>query len=266
MDKAFSDIYRTEDENTFVDQLKDGVVVLVALVVGVVGMVGAMSVFAAFGGPLSQVLSLVALVVGLTLAFLPMYKFFPDAELGWTDALPGAALAAGGWMLLQYLFQLYVGVSGSGGSSGAIGAVLLLLLWLYLSALVLLLAAVVNAVLLGEFKDDVGASAESDGDGDDETTALRGRLHRQRDRRQSLEHELTRLERRLERESRDPSEELKTLRARNRTLRRWVEWKRRSLYRRLLARALGERPPELERPSRRPPIADGVNDPVPADD
>jgi membrane protein len=150
LDKAFSEIYETEDSNSFVDQLRDGFIVFVALGLGIIGMVGALSVFGAFGGPLSQVLSLVVLVGGLTLAFLPMYRFFPDADHSWADAVPGALFAAVGWVILQFLFQLYVGFAGQGGSSGIIGAVLLLLLWLYLSGLVLLLAAVLNAVLLGE--------------------------------------------------------------------------------------------------------------------
>jgi membrane protein len=162
LDKAFSEIYETDRRNTIVDQLRDGFIVFVALGLGVVGMVGALAVFGVYGGALSQVLSLLILVGGLTVAFLPMYRFFPDADLSWADAVPGALFAAVGWVLLQSLFQLYVEFAGKGDSSGIIGAVLLLLLWLYFSGLVLLLAAAVNAVLLGD-----GGPTPKTGSGDE---------------------------------------------------------------------------------------------------
>ena len=240
LDKAFSEVYETDEQNSFVDQVRDGLIVLAAVGVGIVGMVGAMAVFGAFGGPLSRILSLVVLVVGLTVVFLPMYRFFPDADLEWADAVPGAVFAAVSWMALQFLFRLYIQFSSKGDSSGIIGAVLLLLLWLYLSGLVLLLAAVVNAVLLGEGEP---APRTDDDSTDDRTDALRDRLHHERSRRQTLEHERARLARRLERaEDTDPA----ALRRRNRELERWLAWKRRPLLARLLVRLLGGAPPKPE--------------------
>ena len=269
LDKAFSNIYETDEENSIVDQVRDGLIVLAALGVGIVGMVGAMAVFGAFGGLISRVLSLVVLVVGLTVAFLPMYRLFPDADLEWAEALPGAVFAAVGWMALQSLFRLYIQFSSKGDSSGIIGAVLLLLLWLYLSGLVLLLAAVINAVLLGEGEPAPRTGGDDRDDTSDERIdALLDRLHRERARRQTLEHERARLERRLRRAERDPGEELTTLRARNRSLRRRLRWKERPLVVRAVARLLGRGPPEEvdPGPSRRPTAGGGVNDPTPTDD
>ena len=249
LDKAFSNVYETDERNSFLDQVKDGLVVLAAVGVGIVGMVGAMAVFGAFDGLLSRILSLVVLVVGLTVVFLPMYRFFPDADLEWADAVPGALFAAVGWMALQSLFRLYIQFSSKGDSSGIIGAILLLLLWLYLSGLVLLLAAVVNAVLLGEGEPTpkTGSGSNTTGDGtdqsDDRTDALRDRLHRERSRRQTLEHERARLARRLERAE---GADLTALRRRNRRLSRWLAWKRRPLPVRLLVRLLGKAPPKPE--------------------
>jgi membrane protein len=256
LDKAFSEIYRTGEDNGFLDQLRDGLVVLAALGVGVVGMTGAMVAFGAYEGPLPRVVSLVVLVVGLSLAFLPMYRFFPDAELGWVDAVPGALFAAVGWMVLQSLFRLYVQFSSKGDSSGLLGAVLLLLLWLYLAGLVLLLAAEVNAVLLDE--DELPAM-EDEGDA---RADLAERFHRERDRRQSLEHECATLERQLRahRRAAEPDGELMRLRARNRALRRRLQWEERPLLVRALARLLG-RAPERVDPTRRPPGVGDVNDP-----
>jgi len=263
LDKAFSDIYRTGDENTLLDQLRDGLVVLAALGIGVVGMTGAMLAFGAYEGPLPRVVSLAVLVVGLALAFLPMYRFFPDAELGWVEAVPGALLAAVGWLVLQFLFRRYVQFSSKGDSSGLVGAVLLLLLWLYLAGLVLLLAAEINAVLLDE-DETPGMEEEDEGEGQ---ASLAERFHRERDRRQSLEHERANLERQLRehRQAAEPGGELMRLRARNRALRRRLQWEERPLLVRAVARLLG-RTPERVDPTRRPPGVGGVNDPGPGDD
>ena len=254
LDKAFSNVYETDSENSLVDQVKDGLVVLAAVGVGLLGMVGAMAVFGAFGGPLSRILSLVGLVVGLTVVFLPMYRFFPDADLEWADAVPGAVFAAVSWMVLQFLFRFYIQFSSKGDSSGIIGAVLLLLLWLYLSGLVLLLAAVVNAVLLGEGEPAPRTGDDSTDDRTavlrDRTDALRDQLHHERSRRQTLEHERSRLARRLERAE---DADLTALRRRNRELERWLAWKRRPLRSRLLVRLLGDAPPRPDpHPTGRP--------------
>ncbi len=247
LDKAFSEIYETDAANSFVDQIRDGLIVLVAVGIGIVGMVGAMVVFGAYGGPLSRVLSLAVLVTGLAVVFLPMYRYFPDADLGWVDAVPGAVFAAVSWMALQFVFQLYIQFSSRGDSSGILGAVLLLLLWLYASGLVLLLAAVVNAVLLGEGEPAPrtgNEEADEDDAHDERTETLRDRLHRERARRQTLEHEHDRLARELERAESNADGDLSALRRRNRALRRWLAWKERPLPVRLFGRLLGAAPPE----------------------
>lgn len=246
LDKAFSDIFETEEENSILDQIHDGLVVLAALGVGIIGLVGATSLFAAFGGPLTWVLNLAVLVGGLTLAFLPMYRYFPDADLGWKDALPGALVAAVGWTALQFLFQLYIQVSSKGDSSGVIGAVLLLLLWLYLTGLVLLIAAVVNAVLLGEGDPEpkTGGKSEVVERADD----LADQLDHERDRRQTLEYERDRLERELETEREPTPTELSVLRERNSRLRQQLRWAEKPLPVRVVLRVLGLKPDQPDTP------------------
>lgn len=148
LDTAFSEIYETDRQNSFVDQLVDGVVVGVALLVGILATVAASSVFAAFADavPSLGLLTPLVLVAGLVLAFLPMYYRFPDADLGWRDVLPGAVFAALGWAALQAVFQVYLVFSG-GGSGSFFGGVIVVVTWLYFSGLVLLLGAVINAVV-----------------------------------------------------------------------------------------------------------------------
>jgi membrane protein len=150
LDTAFSEIYETEAENSLVDQLIDGLVVLVALGVAILATIGVSSAFAAFAGqvPGLGLLTPVVLLAGLVLAFLPMYYRFPDTDLGWRDVLPGTVVAAVGWAALQSVFQVYLAFRG-GGSESFFGGVVVVVTWLYFSGLVLLLGAVLNAVVGG---------------------------------------------------------------------------------------------------------------------
>ena len=150
LDTAFSEIYETESSNSFVDQLKDGFVVLVALIVAIVATVGVTLVFSRFSDtiPFVGYLTPLVLVVALAIAFVPMYYRFPDVDLGVGDVLPGVVFAALGWAVLQGLFQIYLTFSDP-GSGSFFGSVVIVVTYLYFSGLVLLLGAVINAVLGG---------------------------------------------------------------------------------------------------------------------
>jgi len=148
LDTAFSEIYETTTENSFVDKIRDGGVVLVALVLAVVATVGVSVLFSIFTDtfPILGYVSPLVLLGGLLLAFLPMYYVFPDADLGLRDVLPGAAFAAVGWAAFQGVFQVYLAFSDP-GSGSFFGGVIVVVTYLYFSALVLLVGAVINAVL-----------------------------------------------------------------------------------------------------------------------
>jgi len=148
LDTAFSEIYETVDDNSIVDKLRDGIIVLVALAVALVAMVGSSIVLGGLADriPFSDLLTPIALLGGLVVAFYPIYYVFPDADLAVRDVLPGVAVAAVGWGALQGLFQLYLSVSDP-GTGNFFGGVIVVVTYLYFSALVLLLGAVVNAVI-----------------------------------------------------------------------------------------------------------------------
>lgn len=222
LDTAFSEIYATTAENSIVSQVRDGLIVLAALSAALVAAAAASAVFALFPGiPFIGLLNPVLLVVGLTIAFLPMYYFFPDTDVSVRNVLPGVVFAAAGWAALQALFQVYVAFAGQSDSAGAVGAILLLLTWLYFGGMVLLIGAVVNAASSGhlpleEESEETGeravVQAERERDRteqryeelDREYGMLRNDLDAQRSRRYELEDAKTRLERekaRLEREN-----------------------------------------------------------------
>jgi membrane protein len=156
LDTAFSDIYESEAANTFTDQVADGVLVLVTFAVAVVAAIYVWEQFpVAGGGPAVALAGVLVTVVGLSLAFLPMFYVFPDSDVSVVEVLPGVVVAAVGLTLFASLFRLYLTVSGRGedGGQSIVAAVVLLLTWLYFSSLVLLLGVAVNAVLSNRSRD-----------------------------------------------------------------------------------------------------------------
>jgi membrane protein len=170
LDTAFSDIYESEHENTFLDQVRDGVVVFgaIGLALFLVSLADALVAIPSFG-PADAVVRPFLSVLTLTVAFLPMYYIFPDEVVSVREVVPGALVAATGWTLLSLGFQFYVGAT-SASSYGIVGAVILLITWLYFGGLVLLVGASVNAVLAGRSEDVAGfawdAAPDSSGAGD----------------------------------------------------------------------------------------------------
>ncbi|SEQ33036.1 YhjD/YihY/BrkB family envelope integrity protein [Natrinema salaciae] len=164
LDTAFSEIYTSTEDNSLVDQLRDGIVVFGTIGVALVAAGATSIVFAFFPNSLFiGLLNPILLVVGLTVAFLPMYYFFPDTDVSVREVVPGVVVAAVGWAVLQSLFQVYVALSSSSDAAGPVGAILLLLTWLYFGGLILLVGAVVNATHSGhiDLKPEPTAEEES---------------------------------------------------------------------------------------------------------
>jgi membrane protein len=83
-------------------------------------------------------------------AFAFIYRFGPSRWIRGTPIMPGAMLAAISWAILSAGFRMYVANFGNYNRVyGAVGAVIVLLLWLYMTALVLLLGDQLN-VTVGE--------------------------------------------------------------------------------------------------------------------
>jgi len=170
LDKAFADLYDTERHSSMLATVRDGLIVFVAIIVAIVAVIGAGSAFAlAEALPLGGLLAPLSLVVGLAVAFLPMYYVFPNVELSMRQVVPGVVVAAVGWAVLEALFQVYVAFAGKLDVYGVLGAVLVLVTWLYFGGLVLLVGAAVNAVLGGRGgnrsmpENDRRAAGEDDG-------------------------------------------------------------------------------------------------------
>jgi len=75
-----------------------------------------------------------------------IYYFAPDVEQEWVWLTPGAVVATTLWLIASLGFKYYVANWGDYTETyGLIGAVMILLLWFYISALVILVGAEMNA-------------------------------------------------------------------------------------------------------------------------
>lgn len=83
-------------------------------------------------------------------AFAFIYRYGPSRWNSGTPMMPGAVLAAVLWAILSGLFRLYVTNFGNYNQAyGAVGAVIVLMLWLYMTAVVVLVGDQLN-VSVGE--------------------------------------------------------------------------------------------------------------------
>ncbi|HUB50417.1 MAG TPA: YihY/virulence factor BrkB family protein [Acetobacteraceae bacterium] len=102
-------------------------------------------------GPATKWLSLLAqwplLIVLMIVGLAILYRFAPDRDKPqWRWVSPGAVAATILWIVSSIAFTVYVANFNSYDKTyGSLGGVVILLTWLYLSALMVLLGAVINA-------------------------------------------------------------------------------------------------------------------------
>jgi YihY family inner membrane protein len=147
LDTAFGRIYANA-VGGLVEQLKDGLTVIVSIGAGVAGVVVLGSLLALVDSPLVVLAGPGILVGTLVAAFFPLYYILPNADVSVREVLPGTVFAALGWAALGTVFGLYAQQAG-GSVAGALGAVLLLVTWFYFSGILILTGAVINAVTGG---------------------------------------------------------------------------------------------------------------------
>ncbi len=134
-----------------------GVAVVVSFIVLVTGQVAAQQVASAVGlqeaaAWLFELAPFPLAVVALGIAAAFLYWAAPARHLSWRGVLPGVVVFVPGWIAATVGFSFYVAnFSSYSDTYGALGGVIVLLLWLYLTALILLVGGELNAVLEREF-------------------------------------------------------------------------------------------------------------------
>lgn len=87
------------------------------------------------------------------LVFIILYRFTPSRRLRWREVMPGAVFATIGWLGTSLGFAYYVdNISNYSRFYGSVGGVVVLLIWLYYSAVIILLGGELNAALAYEKK------------------------------------------------------------------------------------------------------------------
>ena len=91
----------------------------------------------------------------LLIAVGSLFRYASCVRPPWRWALAGAAAFAVAWLIVTYGFGVYVArVGGFDATYGALGGVIVLMLWYYLSAILLVCAAELTALLAGTFDPD----------------------------------------------------------------------------------------------------------------
>ncbi|HVM11485.1 MAG TPA: YihY/virulence factor BrkB family protein [Actinomycetota bacterium] len=127
--------------------------VALALLLATLLLGGVPSPFFVLGeGALAATLGWVATALAVMLLFSIFYSLGPNRDAPrWRWVTPGGIVGGGLWIVLSLLFGLYISNFGDYGRTyGALAGVIVLLLWLYLSSLVVLVGAELNAELEDE--------------------------------------------------------------------------------------------------------------------
>lgn len=84
----------------------------------------------------------------LTLFFLMVYLILPNRKSNIFRELPGAIIAAGGWLLFSYLFSYYIdNMRNYSYTYGSLAAIAISMLWLYFCMFILFIGAEINMIL-----------------------------------------------------------------------------------------------------------------------
>ncbi len=86
--------------------------------------------------------------IAMVTAVLAMtYKILPDVRLAWRDVWAGALVSAVLFVIGQAGISWYIAVAGVASGYGAAGSILVILIWIYYSAIILLVGAEFTKVL-----------------------------------------------------------------------------------------------------------------------
>jgi membrane protein len=100
---------------------------------------------------LSAILSILLNLIIITALFAMIFKFLPDAKIGWSDVWIGAGLTTLLFIAGKWALGLYLGSGSAGSAYGAVGSLITTLVWVYYSAQIMLFGAEFTQVYANEF-------------------------------------------------------------------------------------------------------------------
>ena len=103
-------------------------------------------------------------IVGLAILiifFIILFLAIPNRKSKLMDELPGAIVAAGGWMGFSYLYSFYIdNMANMSNTYGSLAAIIFLVLWLYFCMYILFIGGEINDVLASKSIQDLLKSPE----------------------------------------------------------------------------------------------------------
>jgi membrane protein len=112
-----------------------------AVVVGSIVVNSALSLVFQGRGPLLDIVNLAVSVVVFTIIFIVMFRVLPDVKITWRDTWVGGTISGVLFVAGEYGIGKYLAYSGARSVYGAAGSLAVLLLWVFYSALIVLLGA-----------------------------------------------------------------------------------------------------------------------------
>lgn len=92
-------------------------------------------------GPLMDLINLAVSLAVFIAVFIIMYRVLPDVKISWRETWVGGTISGILFVVGEYGIGKYLAYSGFGSVYGAAGALAVLLLWIFYSALIVLLGA-----------------------------------------------------------------------------------------------------------------------------
>lgn len=131
-------------------------ILIIAFTILVFGEVIFNAIFVSYTWPtvvIWKILKVLIPLIFMILVFAILYKYSPSIKKGikikFSDSIPGAIFASLVWILLSTGFSFYVNNFGNYSKTyGSLGGIIAFLIWLYMSSIVIVLGAEVNATLL----------------------------------------------------------------------------------------------------------------------
>ncbi len=93
-----------------------------------------------------QALNFIISLAVLTGLFAMLLRWFPDADVEWTDVWPGAVATALLFNIGKFAIAWYIGTQGLESTYGAATSIVVLLIWVYWSAQIVLFGAEISHV------------------------------------------------------------------------------------------------------------------------
>ncbi|AIC95477.1 YihY/virulence factor BrkB family protein [Shouchella lehensis] len=90
----------------------------------------------------------VVAVIVMIFSLMVLYRIAPNKRLQLKDGLPGAVVATIAWLLISFFFSLYVNdFTNFESTYGPLAGVIILMFWFFLTGVILIIGAEINATL-----------------------------------------------------------------------------------------------------------------------